>query len=221
MGVSDFIPMKITITLEHREVLIANNPFDGVLARIYFDKQKSDSIFNGDYSQKMDFLKMSDGIYHTSNPVYNINFLSNEFLIKNFDNKLFEKIGDKPFVGTLYNKQSGKYKSWMESYVKKNVDEVVYYTNGDFDVICSLLEDLRYLGKKASLGYGKVSKVRVEEINEDMSLVYNNKAMRPLPAIEKYSGLDDKSKALYNLTHPYWERGNEEICIMPERRVYA
>lgn len=212
--------MKITIRLQHKEILIANNPFDGVLARIYFDKQKEEGTFNGDYKQKLDFLTMSDGVYHTSNPIYRINFFGNEFLTKSFDNKLYTEIGKQPFKKNLHNKQSGQFKSWLESYEKSNVDEVVYFVKGDFEIISSLLENLRYLGKKPSIGYGKVESIAIDEIDEDYSLVKDNKAMRPLPGINKYKDTVYMAKGYHNLTHPYWERGNESSCYMPERIVH-
>lgn len=218
---SEHIPMKITLDLEFNEIIIANNPFDGVLARVFFDKQKEKGLFNGDYTQKLDFLTMSDGVYHASNPIYKINFLSNEFLTKSFDNKLFNMIGKNPTAPTLYNKKSGRYKSWLESYEKHNVEKVIYFIKGDYEIISKLVANLRFLGKKASIGYGKIDKIIIEEIETDYSLVKDNCAMRHLPAIDKYKSLSDKKKGYFNLTHPYWKKGCESVCIMPERRDYV
>ena len=215
------IPMKISIELENKSVILANNPVDGIIARLYFDKQKAQGTFNGNYSQKLNFLTMSDGIYHCSNPIDKVNFIDNDLLTKNFDNQMFNEFGDKPDSSTVHNKLSGKYKSWLETYETTNVDKVYFYLHGDFEVISTLFENLRYIGKKASLGYGKIAKIQVEEIENDYSLVKDNQAMRHLPNIKKYQNLENKNKALMPLTHPYWKRANnKQVCILPERRYF-
>ena len=215
------IPLKITIELANKNVILSNNPTDGIIARIYFDLQKEQGIFNGDYKQKLDFLTMSDGIYHCSNPIYKINYIGNDFLVKSFDNDIFYAFGDKPHAQSVHDNLSGRYKSWLESYETSNVDSVYFYVNGDFDELTRLFKNLRYVGKKASLGYGKIKKIIIEEIDQDYSLVKDNNAMRHLPAIEKYKDLNNKSKAAMPLTHPYWKRsGDKSLCVLPERRYF-
>jgi CRISPR type IV-associated protein Csf3 len=218
---SKHIPLKITIQLANKNVILANNPTDGIIARLYFDMQKEEGVFNGDYSQKLKFLTMSDGIYHCSNPIYKINYIDNDFLTKNFDNNMFEELGDKPHTASVHNKLSGRYKSWLESYETTNVDKVHFYIHANFEMIEKLFTNLRYIGKKASLGYGKIKKITLEEIDEDYSLVKDNQAMRHLPNIDKYSNLENKNKALMVLTHPYWKNSNnKDICILSERRYF-
>lgn len=215
------IPLKITIELANKNVILSNNPVDGIIARLYFDMQKEEGKFNGDYNQKLDFITMSDGIYHCSNPIYKINFIDNDFLTKSFDNSMFNEVGDKPNLSAVHNKLSGRYKSWLESYEITNVDKVFFYIHADYETIIKLFSNLRYIGKKASLGYGKINKIIIEEIEEDYSLIKDNQAMRHLPAIKKYKSLENKSKALMFLTHPYWRKTEkQEVCILPERRYF-
>lgn len=207
------IPLKITFELANSEVLITKTPFDGILARLEFDSQKEQNKFNGDYSQRLKFLTFSDGIYHASNPIFNVNFIDNEFISKNFDNKLYKEIGKKPDVPALYEKGSGRLKAWLVSFEKISTDKVIYYVNGDFEKIAELLANLRYLGKKASIGVGKIKSITIDEIENDLSLVQDNKAMRHLPNIPKYQNLKNIGKVLLPLTHPYWKKGNDEICL--------
>lgn len=207
------IPLKITLELENAEVLITKTPFDGVLARLEFDRKKEHGMFNGDYSQRLEFLSFSDGIYHASNPIFNINFIGNEFMSKNFDNKFYKEIGKNPNIPALYEKGSGRLKAWLVSFEKISTDKITYYVKGDFEKIADLLKNLRYIGKKASIGFGKIKSISIDEIENDLSLVQNNKAMRHLPDISKYQNLKNIGKVLLPLTHPYWKKGNDEVCL--------
>lgn len=216
------IPLKITLHLEENSrAMLSNCPTDGILAKLYFDKQKALNEFDGNYEQVLPFLKKSDGIYHSSCPIYKINALSNEFITKRLDVDLLKELGEEKLSKAVFDSSSGRYKNWFENFEVQCIDEVYFYVNGNYDVLCDLLSNLRYIGKKSSLGFGKVIKIVVEETKEDYSLVKNNEATRYLPNIEKYKNLNSIVKRKMYMTHPYWNCGNgrdKEICIVPQRR---
>ncbi len=78
---NNFIPMMITIYLENGFCKLSNMPFDSILAKLHFQQEMNDETFDGDYYKQLPFLKMSDGIYHTSKPFYEISHISNETIM--------------------------------------------------------------------------------------------------------------------------------------------
>jgi len=210
---SCFIPMKITLFLEDGLCKLSDMPCDSILAKLYFQQQINLNKFNGDYKQQLPFLKFSDGIYHTSKPNYTISHISNEIITKKFDYKYFIALnGDISSQKTLSNKVSGRYKNHIISYEVIFTKEIVYYINGDIDIVKNLLKNLNYIGKKTALGWGKISKITIDEIDNDLSLFKNNIPNRHLPNIKKYK---TKNMALLNipLIHPYWKVTDELSLI--------
>jgi len=209
-----YVNLKITFKMsQNSDVVLPNSAFDSILARLYFDKQKAENTFNGDYDQELPFLEKSDGVYHTSFPIAKIKAFQNRTIAKNFDKVGFASIGGK-INSEMEDTQRGRYKAWFESFEAMVVDKVVYYVRGDIDVIYNLLKGLRYLGKKASIGMGKIKETIIEEIKEDYSLIQNNSPMRNLPSIEKYNNLNNSSKVLMPLNPPYWKNHRSVECIV-------
>lgn len=209
-----YVNLKITFKMsQNSDVVLPNSAFDSILARLYFDKQKAENTFNGDYGQELPFLEKSDGVYHTSFPIAKIKAFQNRTIAKNFDKVGFASIGGK-INSEMEDTQRGRYKAWFESFEAMVVDKVVYYVRGDIDVIYNLLKGLRYLGKKASIGMGKIKETIIEEIKDDYSLVQNNSPMRNLPSIEKYNNLNNSSKVLMPLNPPYWKNYRSVECVI-------
>jgi len=204
-----FKNLEITISLANAVCLDKNNgAFDSVLAVLYFNSLKNKREFDGNYQQRLEFLDMSDGVYHTSFPVINgIKYFQKEQLIKKFDHDIYAKYG----VITAKNSKgvsnvntiTGKNKNSFFSYERVLADSVTYYVRGDKDVIEKLLKKLKFLGKKSSLGWGKISKIEIKEIEYDYSIVKYNKLMRNIP-VDNSFGIDGDCVALFRLTHPYW-----------------
>lgn len=209
-----FINLKITLKMSpNSDVVLPNSAFDSILARLFFDKQKSENIFNGDYAQELPFLEKSDGVYHASFPISKIKAFQNRTIIKNFDKVGFAAMGGK-VNSTIEDTKRGRHKSWFENFEAMTVDKVIYYVRGDIDAIHDLLKGLRHLGKKASIGMGKIKETSIEEIKDDYSLVKNNTPMRNLPSIEKYHNLSNSSKVLMPLNPPYWKNYTSVECIV-------
>lgn len=209
-----YVNLKITFKLSHNsDVVLSNCAFDSVLAKLYFDKQKSENTFNGDYDQELPFLEKTDGVYHTSFPIYKVKAFQNKTITKNFDKVGFALMGGKVNFA-IEETGKGRFKAWFESFEAMVVDRVIYYVRGDIDTIYDLLKGLRHLGKKASIGMGKIKETSVEEINDDYSLIRNNTPMRNLPSIEKYHNLNNSSKVLMPLNPPYWKNYRGVECIV-------
>ena len=209
-----YVNLKITFKMSpNSDVVLPNSAFDSILARLYFDKQKSENSFNGDYDQELPFLEKSDGVYHTSFPIAKVKAFQNRLITKSFDNAHFASMGGN-IMASMEDTLRGRYKAWFEHFEAMIVDKVIYYVRGDIDVIYDLLKGLKHLGKKASIGMGKIKETIIEEIKDDYSLIKNNSPMRNLPSLEKYSKLENSSRVLMPLNPPYWKNYRSVECII-------
>ena len=211
---NNYTPLKITLYLENGFCNIADMPFDGILSRLYFDERVENGTFDGNYEPVIPFLKRTDGIYHTSTPQYVINSLGNITFFKAFDLNTYLETGHKKSIQkqTLGGK-SGRYKSFILNYELVYTDKIEYYVCGDFEYISKLLVGLRFIGKKASLGWGKISHIDIKEIEEDLSLIKNGVPMRNLPDTDKFNTLPNIAKVLLRLQPPYWKK-NRDVSLV-------
>lgn len=86
------------------------------------------------------------------------------------------------------------------------------FCEGDIDEIKRLLTNyVQFIGKKSSQGYGKISSITFEEI-EEFEWIHNNKLVRNIPAKygEKFNCEFDFAEI--PLISPYW-REERELCI--------
>ena len=211
--------LKVTLKLkEGLGSILSDNPLDGVLAKLYFEKLKKEGRFDGDFFMRLPFLEMHpDGFYHISNPIYKVEGINNYAFYKSFDADTYEAITGKMLPSTARKLGSGQFKVHTPSYELSYVKELVFYCRGERETIRELLCDLRYIGKKSAHGAGKVHSVTIEETDEDRSVVSDGELMRPVPytssALEKTEG--NYAVRLMPVTHPYWDRGREVYAAIP------
>lgn len=113
----------------------------------------------------------------------------------------------------------GFFKAYRNPLVYHTIPEVVFYASGDKAEIERLLkENITYLGKKSSQGYGKVKEWTVETIDKDKSIFNNGKLMR-FVGIEKYINngypTDESLFTVETATIPPAYRKDTHICFMP------
>lgn len=216
----EFTNLKINIFLNNSVAIQKNkSAFDSILALLYFNEQKNNGTFNGDYTQQLDFLDMTDGVYHTSYPITNgTTYYDKEKLIKTFDHDMYAKYGEIIAKngtprGRVVNVQ-GKYKNEFYSIERFLVDSITYYVRGDKETIERLLKKLRFIGKKSSLGWGEVKYISIEETNKDYSIFKDNKLMRNIPLKNSFN-FDSSKVSLARLTHPYWKKEDLKECLVP------
>lgn len=210
--------MKITLFLDNYAVLSAN-PLDGIMAKLWFEEEKRKGIFDGDFFKQIPFIEYDrEGFYHISNPVFNVNGIANQSLHKIFDVDMYVKSMPNPKITKgIYEMGRGAFKAHVAYFEKKYIKEVVFYARGDMERFHELLHGLNSVGKKSSYSWGKISKILIEEINEDCSVVCDGKLMRHVPQDSRFLGSVNQSTAvrLMQLTHPYWDRGRESYCAIP------
>lgn len=115
---------------------------------------------------------------------------------------------------------SGHFKNYHMPLVLKSYNTITFYVQGDMKQIERLLcENIFYLGKKGSQGFGQIKGWDFAETDENYSLWKDGKVMRPIP-YERYQdviALYEHQFAVrrYPIIPPYWRQDNIELCIMP------
>jgi len=211
--------LQVTIKLCSPAIL-AKNPLDGLLANLFFARQKEAGTFNGDYQQELKFIERDpDGFYHVSSPIFKVKSINNTTIMKSFDSKEYRDLFPKAKPPkAITNLSSGAFKSHIVKLEQLNVDEVVFFVRGDIDVIVELLGNLRFLGKKSSLGFGEVEKIIIKKIKDDRSVVSNGVLMRQVPInskwLDKVSNKEDLGAKIDALSHPYWDKKRETYVVV-------
>lgn len=101
-------------------------------------------------------------------------------------------------------------------------DEMTWFAVGDAERVRTLIALVTHLGKRRAVGLGRVVRWSVEECEswgEGFPIVSpQGRALRTLPA--DWPGLSPETERGYRvLTMPYWQRENEELCVMAAGRM--
>ena len=103
------------------------------------------------------------------------------------------------------NTQNGTYRDWQMPLPLTLCTRMVAYAHGTGTEVKRLLREVRYVGKKAAHGHGKVAKIDVEHCEQDHSLSMDGRAMRWLPT--------PGGARLVRPRPPYWHpHGRVECC---------
>lgn len=95
-------------------------------------------------------------------------------------------------------------------------DRLRWWLIGNADGVRELLALVTYLGKKRSVGLGRVRRWTVEPCDpwgDGFPVVRDGRALRTLP--QDWPGLADPEIAYRVLTYPYWDHAREEMCAVP------
>lgn len=156
-------------------------------------------------------LKKTGPIFHASVSQFIPSSLKVAIIYKRFE----------PFFAASLKKRkiplgSGEFRSYIlrEPYVPAR--EVVFYANGDMDIIKRWIENyLVGLGNDVRIGFGIVRDVLFEPMDEDFSIIADGIAMRPIPT-ELCSEYDEAFYLAYR--PPYWDPRNVCECVPPGGR---
>lgn len=94
-------------------------------------------------------------------------------------------------------------------------DRLVWFCVGDPDAIRDLLSWVHYVGKKRSVGLGRVAEWSVEPIEpwgDGFPVAMDGRALRTLPS--DWSGLRDPEIGYRIMSYPYWAHHRAELCAV-------
>lgn len=106
----------------------------------------------------------------------------------------------------------GPYRSWRLRWVYVAAEYVEFWAWGVPEIARDLLGGLDAIGNDVRVGWGHVVNVTVEETDEDRSVVWEGRAMRPIPVRFLRSWSEAVPLAW---RPPYWARDSVELCAPP------
>ena len=164
-------------------------------------------------------LKRTSDVYHSSVGIYEDNAkLYRDTIYKRFTDKETHKLTRRQQKGRIKTNQ-GHFKDFMINLPILITDTVTFYCNGDKKELERLLSHLTSIGKKTSIGSGRIRNIIITETNEDYSFFKENHIMRPIPAtmdVPVFEGMIFQNQPY---KPPYWDKNNVCMCIVPENQI--
>lgn len=154
-----------------------------ILAGTYYSQGKQCGSVQLVIDTLSKFLKFNEklGVFHASCAISD-----NEFVTaysKRWNSAFDRAVSFKGKGRAEIDTARGFFKAYRNPLVYHAMPEIVFYAVGDKAEIERLLQNIAYLGKKSSQGYGEVAEWIVEVIDEDKSIFDSGRLMRIIPAL--------------------------------------
>ena len=164
-------------------------------------------------------LKRTSDVYHSSVGIYADNVkLYRDTIYKRFTDKETHKLTHRQQKGRIKTNQ-GHFKDFMINLPIIITDTITFYCNGDKKELERLLSHLTSIGKKTSIGSGRIRNITITETNEDYSFFKENHIMRPIPATMDVPVFEGMIFQQQPYKPPYWDKNNVCMCIVPENQI--
>lgn len=164
-------------------------------------------------------LKRTSDVYHSSVGIYTDNVkLYRDTIYKRFTDKETHKLTHRQQKGRIKTNQ-GHFKDFMINLPIIITDTITFYCNGDKKELERLLSHLTSIGKKTSIGGGRIRNITITETNEDYSFFKENHIMRPIPATMDVPVFESMIFQKQPYKPPYWDKNNVCMCIVPENQI--
>ena len=164
-------------------------------------------------------LKRTSDVYHSSVGIYANNVkLYRDTIYKRFTDKETHKLTHRQQKGRIKINQ-GHFKDFMINLPIIITDTITFYCNGDKKELERLLSHLTSIGKKTSIGGGRIRNITITETNEDYSFFKDNCIMRPIPATMDVPVFEGMIFQQQPYKPPYWNKNNVCMCIVPENQI--
>ena len=225
----DFEPLKVVFKI--KPPIYINSPwihFDGIINYLCFRECLGEDFYvlpsevTVDTTDLMLPLKQStaDGftVYHSSVALYHHSNLMRDTIYKRFTDKETYLLTDKQQQGRIHTNR-GFFKDFMINYPILLTDSLTFYCNGDKKELERLLSNISYIGKKTSIGSGKILNYRIESIEEDYSFFKDNHVMRPVPTKFNIPLVEGMIIQMQSYKPPYWDKDNMAMCYVPPNQI--
>lgn len=164
-------------------------------------------------------LKRTSDVYHSSVGIYANNVkLYRDTIYKRFTDKETHKLTHRQQKGRIKTNQ-GHFKDFMINLPIIITDTITFYCNGDKKELERLLSHLTSIGKKTSIGSGRIRNITITETNEDYSFFKENHIMRPIPATMDIPVFEGMIFQKQPYKPPYWDKNNVCMCMVPENQI--
>ena len=163
-------------------------------------------------------LKKTADVYHSSVGIFSNPKLYKDTIYKRFTDKETHKLTRKQQTGRIKTNQ-GHFKDFMINIPILITNKITFYCNGDKSEINRLLSHLTRIGKKTSIGSGRIKKITINDLSEDYSFFKDNCIMRPIPATMDVPVFEGMIFQKQPYKPPYWDKNNVCMCIVPENQI--
>ena len=222
----DYVPLEVR--LEVIPPIYITSPWlhlDSILSYLCLREALDDLFYCMPTEETIDVslldlpLKKTDDVYHSSIGVYSdTSKLYRDTIYKRFTDKETYKLTKKQQKGRIKTNQ-GHFKDFMINLPILITDNGTFYCNGDKKELKRLLSHLTNIGKKGSIGGGRINKVIINETTEDNSFFKDGKVMRPIPATMDVPVFEGMIFQKQPYKPPYWDKNNVCMCIVPENQI--
>lgn len=217
--------LKVTLFFEEYSPLLINRytTIDSILLSAYYGyKAKSGNPLPFDEEHKsVDFIHREHGVF--SGSIWYIDkdqkiFYDFHQMIKNPE---YTKI-----YHTLEHKKGAKVRTnslYKQALIEEEIiltEKIHFYIRGsEAHIEALLVNEVKSVGMKQKLGFGKVKRVEIETIDEDKGYMLNDTtSSKPLP-LSTFT-LKSKKIAYFRPFTPYWMKDKQEACYMPTTALY-
>ena len=164
-------------------------------------------------------LKKTLDVYHSSVGIYSEHSkLYRDTIYKRFTDKETHKLTKKQQQGRIKTNQ-GHFKDFMINLPILITDTVTFYCNGDKNELKRLLTHLTNIGKKGSVGGGRIKQIHIRKSSEDYSFFKDGHIMRPIPSTMDVPICEGMIFQQQPYKPPYWDKNNVCMCIVPENQI--
>ena len=216
-------PLKVTIHLATPPLLHRFTTLDSILISLHYEGVYT--IKDPASDRELSFIEKKNGTFSGS-----IWFVEGDetvlpytdILKRNLSHDWFEMIfGGSPFeYYHQISSGSGQYKALLNCYERIITDKVYFYIKADPDKLKTLLNKMKYLGKKGKYGWGLVKKVEIEDAPDKGFYLNSFTPSKPLPVRTWKGEVDTDRVAYYRATPPYWLKSGIEPCYMPHTALF-
>jgi len=213
-----FKPFRLTFRLA--SPICLTNPwmyFDGLMSHLLLFYGLGEEYFLLPKKQILKFppkwmklpFKKTGSIYHAS-----VSQLIPDVPVKTTNiYKRFETGGSDNLNMKKVYRGSGYFRDYILRQPIFAVRYVNFFGNGDIVFIGKLLDELIVgLGNDFRIGFGLIRDWEIEETEEDMSLIWQERAMRPIP-IQMCARYEEVVSMSF--CSPYWDPRNVTECVPP------
>lgn len=220
-------PLKITAKMADGRLCSADGWIflDAILYHAWFMKHYPD-IFRGTLENNIDIghiglplRQLDDHRYAASVGFYKQYGIQTEYWNKkpNAHGKFGQEYIDFGNKRGKVDISSGNYKAYRMPEIIRLVGDVVFFAYGTKSKIEELLSYMTHIGKKTSIGWGRVREWIVEPIEEDYTTICPYGLARPIE-IEKAN--EEVKRRAYTVQDiavrpAYWDYKNVETCFVP------
>lgn len=211
--------LKITFSLGSPVMLDRTTSIDSILLSAYYAflaKNGRRMEFDPEH-KSVKFIHREHGVFSGSiwyiDRANEVHYDFNQMIKKPEYKKIFDATG----------KKTNSRPSFKAALLQEEImltDEVYFYIKGEKEVIEKLLlAEVDSIGKKSKLGFGTVTKCKVEEIDVDKGFMLNaTTPSKPLPVVD--FDVNTKKIAYFRRVAPYWLDEGKEACYMPTTALY-